>query len=779
MENVLNNFRDRLENTTNQIKHLHRQSEVMSVRLKNRTCVETSLGRFLKIVAVDPARIGTICDGPIDESFLEAFRDIMHRTRRFAESRTRAIENHRVAIPSDPLSSSDEDEDTVRLNEEDIERLAWSVDTMAVRDVIPEIERLRRKAVARVRLYLLETISTLRRPNTNVQMIQQNKLRGFSDFVTFLRICAPARTAEVERVYVMTMSQVFLDLFRSYHVGLLQLRIKMSDDADVIARSRATSSSTSATTTSIGVLEMLTGSNKTPSASDANRKRAKEYTVMERLNILQRLDDPPIIVHVAEGMSERFPYEALFRSVQRHLMSLATFEYRFVGEFFCADAEERDKQEINDENDVDEKIVREDGEQKRNHDENASTPPSNGNDDRKESLEARAANETRTRVDASGAESVVVEKKHIATRTPDEASEVETRATAATRAPVKPPRRKKMSRQNRLFRMIFERTLAECTEQLEHALLDHYDALGLLLMIRIARANAMSMKRRRIRTLDGYFKNILSKLWRRFSIVIDRHCASLQSVAISDVSVTSTTEMSTTLEPQAHYTARRFADLCSSIVLVGEELDDADLSSGEEISTFDRSVTMLTTSIQKLLMHLAMRAFRDDQRKCAVFFINNFNQMIPFFQERVPHSSVLRDFEHKCALQVDSFVDLELSAYFHDLVSFVKTAQSKQSDKGEPFYRSVDDVVRTLKSFAATWKKALKSIDRDIIQFFSDFKRGVEISRKVLTRLLLYYTRFLEIADKMHAAHRVRFVSEKVDVQSVVHEVKKYNRSFD
>ena len=49
-------------------------------------------------------------------------------------------------------------------------------DTMAGRDVIPQLERLRVKAVGRVRGFLLHKIADLRKPRTNVQMVQEHVL---------------------------------------------------------------------------------------------------------------------------------------------------------------------------------------------------------------------------------------------------------------------------------------------------------------------------------------------------------------------------------------------------------------------------------------------------------------------------------------------------------------------------------------------------------------------------------------------------------------------------
>ena len=46
----------------------------------------------------------------------------------------------------------------------------------AYSDVMPEQERLRTRAVAKARDYLMAKIYLLRRPKTNIQILQQNLL---------------------------------------------------------------------------------------------------------------------------------------------------------------------------------------------------------------------------------------------------------------------------------------------------------------------------------------------------------------------------------------------------------------------------------------------------------------------------------------------------------------------------------------------------------------------------------------------------------------------------
>ena len=64
-------------------------------------------------------------------------------------------------------------------------------------DVQPELERLRAKAVAKAREYLMSRTYALRKPKTNIQILQQNMLLRFRYLVTFLRKHGPEVFGEV------------------------------------------------------------------------------------------------------------------------------------------------------------------------------------------------------------------------------------------------------------------------------------------------------------------------------------------------------------------------------------------------------------------------------------------------------------------------------------------------------------------------------------------------------------------------------------------------------
>ena len=63
-------------------------------------------------------------------------------------------------------------------------------------------------------------------------------------------------------------------------------------------------------------------------------KRADAFCLGGREELLADVEAPPILVHIAQAEASRYPFEALFRSIMKHLMDTACNEQAFVSEFF-------------------------------------------------------------------------------------------------------------------------------------------------------------------------------------------------------------------------------------------------------------------------------------------------------------------------------------------------------------------------------------------------------------------------------------------------------------
>ncbi|KAK9819744.1 hypothetical protein WJX72_001832 [[Myrmecia] bisecta] len=285
MEEMLGKFQGDLGNISTEIRSLQEQSQSMSVKLKNRKGTEQKLGSFIENVAIPPALVEGIMASEVDEGFHEHLL-ALHKKLEFLESNETA------------QSSA------------------------SFRDVAPELERLRVRAIGKARDYLMTRIYALRKPKTNIQILQQNVLLKYKYLVTFLRMHGKEVFLELRAAYVDTLSRVLSSHFRAYLTAIERLQEDVASASDVIG---------SAAASSTGVMAMFAR------ATQAHEK-ADVFALGERAAILHHLDQAALIPHVLEAQNKKFPFEVLFRSVHKLLMDTATSEYLFCCEFFQEDA---------------------------------------------------------------------------------------------------------------------------------------------------------------------------------------------------------------------------------------------------------------------------------------------------------------------------------------------------------------------------------------------------------------------------------------------------------
>lgn len=76
------------------------------------------------------------------------------------------------------------------------------------------------------------------------------------------------------------------------------------------------------------------------------------------------------------------------------------------------------------------------------------------------------------------------------------------------------------------------------------------------------------------------------------------------------------------------------------------------------------------------------------------------------------------------------------------VVQGTSTADVARADQG--------GMEHLLRSFQDTWQQGIESINRDVMKSFANLKLGMEILKQVLTQLLLYYTRFLDLVKQVY-----------------------------
>ena len=126
-----------------------------------------------------------------------------------------------------------------------------------------------------------------------------------------------------------------------------------------------------------------------------------------------------------------------------------------------------------------------------------------------------------------------------------------------------------------------------------------------------------------------------------------------------------------------------------------------------------------------------------------------------------------------------SFVEEQLNVDYGRLISYVKTTEPLLMQGASPA-----DVARAdlgamehlLRSFADTWQQGIEAINRDVMKSFANLKLGMDILKQVLTQLLLYYTRFLDLVKQAYPGG-APFAQHIVSIPTLMKEIKNFSRS--
>ncbi|VAH04629.1 unnamed protein product [Triticum turgidum subsp. durum] len=178
----------------------------------------------------------------------------------------------------------------------------------ALKDIKQELERLRKKALSKVSAYVIGIFSSMRKPGTNIQILQQNLLQKYRYLVLFLKEHGIETYNDVCAAYVDKMNKVLSEDFRVYLESLESLKLDIGVSTDVIGYDA-------------NVLDLI------PRGREQLRNHRFMFSLGERSNILKEIDQPGLVPCISEANSLKYPYEVIFRSLQKLLMDTASSEY--------------------------------------------------------------------------------------------------------------------------------------------------------------------------------------------------------------------------------------------------------------------------------------------------------------------------------------------------------------------------------------------------------------------------------------------------------------------
>ncbi|AQL06072.1 Vacuolar protein sorting-associated protein 52 A [Zea mays] len=497
----------------------------------------------------------------------------------------------------------------------------------ALKDVQPEVERLRQKAVSKIFEFVIQKFYALRKPKTNIQILQQSVLLKYKYTINFLKEHAKEIYAEVRTAYIDTMNKVLSAHFRAYIQALEKLQMDIATSTDLLG----------VETRSTGFIFSI--------GKEPLKTRPSVFALGERINILKEIDQPALIPHIAEAKSQKYSYEVLFRSLQKLLIDTATSEYLFTDDFF-------------------------------------------------------------------GEESI--------------------------------------------FHDIFAGPIQVVDEHFNTVLLNCYDAIGIMLMIRIIHQHQLIMFKRRIPCLDSYLDKVNMSLWPRFKMVFDLHLNSLRNANIK-------TLWEDDVHP--HYVTRRYAEFTASLVHLNVEHGDGQL---------DLNLERLRMAIEDLLVKLA-KMFSKPKLQ-TVFLINNYDLTISILKEAgTEGGKAQQHFEEVLKSNIAIYVEELLLEQFSSLIRFVKSRPADETAANSE-KASIAEVEPLVKDFASRYKAAIELMHYDVITSFSNFLCGMEILRATLAQLLLYYTRLSECVKRINGGSALN--KDLVSISSILFEIKKYSRTF-
>ncbi|KAF5002331.1 hypothetical protein FGRMN_341 [Fusarium graminum] len=172
------------------------------------------------------------------------------------------------------------------------------------------------------------------------------------------------------------------------------------------------------------------------------------------------------------------------------------------------------------------------------------------------------------------------------------------------------------------FNYIFEATF-ELGRTLTKTLVgETYDALGLLLCIRLNQHFAFELQRRKIPAVDGYINATTMLLWPRLQVIMDRHCDSVRHLTNAVPSKPSRAEVAK-LSAAPHVATQRFGQLLHGFLALSTDAGD-----DEPVVS---SLRRLRSEIEAFLARHA--ELFGDKRKSGRFLYNNYSLILTIISD--------------------------------------------------------------------------------------------------------------------------------------------------
>lgn len=172
------------------------------------------------------------------------------------------------------------------------------------------------------------------------------------------------------------------------------------------------------------------------------------------------------------------------------------------------------------------------------------------------------------------------------------------------------------------FNYIFEPTFALGQTLSKTLAGDSYDALGLMLSIRINQHLAFELQRRKVPAMESYINGTSMLLWPRLQVVMDHHCESVRQLTNALPSKASKADQAK-LSAAPHLVTQRFGQLLQGLLALSTEAGD-----DEPVVS---SLRRLRSEVEAFLTRQSQ--LYSDKRKRERFLYNNYSLVLTIISD--------------------------------------------------------------------------------------------------------------------------------------------------
>ena len=326
MQSLLQGFQDNLGGISDEIRSLQEESLALSIKMQNRRNVSGKVKAFLAKVAVSEKLIERICDAPIDDAWLRDLRALSEKIEfcsgalRDRDARdklaTHAAGLVQPALPPDEAGSAYALDSLAELAVNPLE-------TPAGRDSVPQVEKLRIKAVARVRDFFLRGIADTVKVRGNMQKQQEHSLVKYAYAMAFLAEHGPEAAREVRGIYSDSMGRTYGDIFKRYADDMGKAVVPGPARTDLLGVFEGAGG---AGATAGGAVAAAGGGGASASGGVGASRPFDPFNLADGGRTALIADgganEKALLVHIVQAEKTRLPWESVFRSVQRHLLDV-------------------------------------------------------------------------------------------------------------------------------------------------------------------------------------------------------------------------------------------------------------------------------------------------------------------------------------------------------------------------------------------------------------------------------------------------------------------------